>query len=426
MEGRTPVLPEISDEASSSETGSSEAGSSEAGSNKAGRPFKLLFFVDKRPNSAEQICQVRAKVKALGAQDTVSLEIVDVNNQPYLAERFKLVATPALIKVSADGYQVLTGSDVATQLAHWWPRWNQVDSKLEQTASLLASSATSEGINSDGIGSDGIRVNAVDQSTEVIKLSDDIFRLEQEKETLSSQLEFKDRIIAMMAHDLRNPLTAASIALETLELAFEPDGKKVDKFTPELIAHLLKSTKTQIRTVNSMITEILQAAKGSSANLEVMPKNLDLGDLCERVIASFSPKLLAKKQTIETDLPQDLPHVYADSDQVQRVLSNLIDNAIKYTPANGKIGVAALHRTTEKVQISIRDNGPGIPRDNQKSIFEESFRLKRDRAKDGYGLGLALCQQVVKAHYGQIWVDSKRGEGSCFHFTLPVYRGIPS
>ncbi|MBE9064641.1 histidine kinase [cf. Phormidesmis sp. LEGE 11477] len=390
MEGHTPVLP------------------------KDGRPFKLLFFVDKRPNSTEQIRQVRAQVKALGAPNMVDLEIVDVNNQPYLAERFKLVATPALIKVSENSYQVLAGSDVATQLAHWWPRWNQ---------EALGDESSENGPSSFLSTPDGIRINAVDQSTEVIKLSDDIFRLEQEKETLSSHIEFKDRIIAMMAHDLRNPLTAASIALETLELAFEPGGTKADKFTPELIAHLLGSAKTQIRTVNSMITEILQAARGSSANIEVSPQDLNLEDLCMVVIESFAPKLLAKKQTMETDLPQDLPHIYADADQVQRVLSNLIDNAIKYTPVMGKIGIAALHRTTEKVQVSIRDNGPGIPRDSQKNIFEESFRLKRDRAKDGYGLGLALCQQVVRAHYGQIWVDSKQGEGSCFHFTLPVYQG---
>lgn len=402
MEGRTPVLPDTV------LTG-------------VGRPFKLLFFIDKRPNSAEQIRQVRAQVKALCTQDTVGLEIVDVNDQPYLAERFKLVATPALIKVSTNSYQVLAGSDVATQLAHWWPRWKQQAIEEDQVAPLASTSAVANSSEADGI-----RVNAVDQSTEVIKLADDIFRLEQEKEALSSQIELKDRIIAMMAHDLRNPLTAASIALETLELAFEPDSPQADKFTPELVSHLLKSTKTQIRTVNSMITEILQAAKGSSANLEVTPQNLDLVDLCETVMAAFSPKLLAKNQTIETDLPQDLPHVYADADQVQRVLSNLIDNAIKYTPVRGKIGILALHRTTEKVQVSIRDNGPGIPRGNQKSIFEESFRLQRDRTQDGYGLGLALCRQVVKAHYGQIWVDSKQGEGSCFHFTLPVYRGVGS
>ena len=226
-----------------------------------------------------------------------------------------------------------------------------------------------------------------------------------------------------MAHVLRNPLSAASIAIVTFVLAYEPGGKKAKKFTPELILHLLKNTKVQIRTINSMITEILQAARGPSANLKVSPQELDIQRLCIDVMDSFQPKIASKRQTIEPDIPQDLPYVYADPDQVQRVLSNLIDNAIKYTPAHGKIGISALHRTTEKVQISIRDNGPGIPRDNQKSIFEENFRLQRDHSKDGYGLGLALCQRIVRAHYGQIWVDSKKGEGSCFHFTLPVYRG---
>lgn len=85
--------------------------------------------------------------------------------------------------------------------------------------------------------------------------------------------------------------------------------------------------------------------------------------------------------------------------------------------------LAAIHRTTEKVQVSIRDTGPGIPRDTQQLIFKENFRLQHDRTEDGYGLGLTLRQRIVRAHYGQLWVDSKQGEGSYFHFTLPVYRG---
>ncbi|MEL6490622.1 MAG: histidine kinase [Cyanobacteria bacterium J06621_3] len=376
----------------------------------ANGPFKLLLFIDKRPNSTEQVRCIRRQLKELSAEKPVELEIIDVTDQPYLAEHFKLVATPALIKVSADNQQILAGSDIESQLAHWWPRWKK---ELERPGTT----------NDIGEPSRSVAVDAVVQSTEILRLSDEIFKLKQDKETLSTQLAFKDRIISMMAHDLRNPLTAASIALETLELAYEPGGDKVDKFTPELIAHLLRNTKVQIRTINSMITEILQAARGPSANLKVSPRELDLQKLCTEVMDSFQPKLSHKHQNIDSDIPQDLPSVYADSDQVQRVLSNLIDNAIKYTPPKGKIGIAALHRTTAKVQISIRDNGPGIPRDNQKSIFEESFRLKRDRSKDGYGLGLALCQRIIRAHYGQIWVDSKQGEGSCFHFTLPVYRG---
>ena len=390
-------------------------------------PFKLLLFIDKRPNSTEQVREVRKQLKSLEKSlpasvpesEPIDLEIVDMTNQPYLAEHFKLVATPALIKVTADTHQVLAGSNIASQLAHWWPRWQR---------ELMAYHRARNGKNGGGshgksaeTAAQNIAVDAVAQSVEILRLSDEIFRLKQDKETLTAQIAFKDRIISMMAHDLRNPLTAASIAIETLELAFHP-GEKAKKITPELIAHLLKNTKLQIRTVNRMITEILQTARGSSANLKVSPQELNLQRLFADVMESYADKLTAKQQHLDTDIPQDLPAVYADLDQVQRVLSNLIDNAIKYTPITGRIGIAALHRTTDKVQISIRDNGPGIPRDNQKNIFDENFRLQRDNAQDGYGLGLAFCQRVIRAHYGQIWVDSKQGEGSCFHFTLPVHR----
>ncbi len=389
-----------------------------------GESFKLLLFIDKRPISTEQIKLIRQQIKALPESEGISFDIVDVSNQPCLVEHFKLVATPALIKVSADAHQVLTGSDIASQVAHWWPRW--IKEKESQTAQENSASLDfKESVNQpdDGGKTSTLAVNAVAQSTEILRLADEIFKLKQDQESLLAQVAFKDRIIAMMAHDLRNPLTAASIAIETLELAYEPETVQSKKITPKLTAHLVKMAKAQICTINSMITEILQAAKGSGAEIQVSPQSLDVRSLCHTVMDSFQSKLEQKKQTIDIDIPRDLPAVYADPDQVQRVLTNLIDNAIKYTPANSQIAIIALHRTTEEVQISIRDTGPGIPKDKQKSIFEESFRLKRDQLEDGYGLGLALCQQIVRAHYGQIWVDSKRGEGSCFHFTLPVYRG---
>jgi len=388
----------------------------------ANGPFKLLLFIDKRPNSTEQVRQVRQHLKRLPGSEQIGLDIVDMTNQPYLAEHFKLVATPALIRVSADKHQILAGSDIAGQLEHWWPRWQrEAEEEADEEGARYPSGLPTSNATPGDEGS--IIVDAVAQSTDILRLGDEVFRLKQETESLRAQIAFKDRIIAMMAHDLRNPLTAASIALETLELAFAPNQQQAKKFTPELIAHLLRTTKVQIRSINSMIAEILQAARGPSANLQISPAKLNLQVLCTEVMDSFQPKLNTKKQRIATDIPQDLPYVYADSDQVQRVITNLIDNAIKYTPANGQIGITALHRTTEKVQISIRDTGPGIPRDNQKIIFQENFRLKRDQTEDGYGLGLALCQRIIHAHYGQIWVDSKKGEGSCFHFTLPVHKG---
>ncbi len=84
--------------------------------------------------------------------------------------------------------------------------------------------------------------------------------------------------------------------------------------------------------------------------------------------------------------------------------------------------LSVLHRTTQKVQVSIRDDGLGIPKEKQRYIFDDQFRLDRDKDREGYGIGLALCRRIILAHYGQIWVDSTPNQGSCFHFTLPVFR----
>jgi two-component system clock-associated histidine kinase SasA len=105
---------------------------------------------------------------------------------------------------------------------------------------------------------------------------------------------------------------------------------------------------------------------------------------------------------------------------VRQVIVNLLDNANKYTPEGGKISLSILHRTSQKIQVSVCDDGPGIPEEKREHIFEGHFRLQRDEAQEGYGLGLSLCRKVIRAHCGQIWVDSIFDRGSCFHFTLPV------
>ncbi|MEO1069225.1 MAG: histidine kinase, partial [Cyanobacteria bacterium J06638_6] len=264
--------------------------------------------------------------------------------------------------------------------------------------------------------------NPLAYSAELMRLSDEIFRLNQTREEMAAQLRFKDRIIAMMAHDLRNPLTAASIAVETLELGYAPNQTRHITLTPELTGQLLKHARTQIRAINRMITDILKAARGASMELPIIPQELDLSALCLEVVEAFQNRLQEKHQILTTEIPQDLPTVYADGTQVKRVITNLLDNAIKYTPDEGKVSIIALHRTTQKVQVNVVDTGPGVPQENREKIFEESYRLQRDVTKEGYGLGLALCQRIIRAHYGQIWVDSAPNAGSSFYFTLPVYR----
>ncbi|TVQ10381.1 MAG: histidine kinase [Leptolyngbya sp. DLM2.Bin27] len=375
-------------------------------------PLKLLLFIDKRPSLARQVRQIKQYLKSLETHFAFNLDVIDIGDQPYLAEHYKLVASPALIKLAPAPQQTLAGSDIVNQLERWWPKWQQ---EHLETLNLtdLDPDATTWSTDSD---------SDFTYSAELMKLSDEIFRLNQTREELEAQLRFKDRIIAMMAHDLRNPLTAASIAVETLELGYSPNQTRHLSLSPELTGQLLKHAKTQIRAINRMITDILKAARGASMELQIVPQELDLPALCQEVINAFQNRLQEKQQTLTAEIPQDLPMVYADGTQVKRVVTNLLDNAIKYTPEGGQVSVMALHRTTQKVQIAIVDTGPGIPAEKRDKIFEESYRLQRDVTQEGYGLGLALCQRIVRAHYGQIWVDSAPGEGSSFYFTLPVYR----
>ncbi|MEH1785643.1 histidine kinase [Nostoc sp.] len=380
-------------------------------------PLQLLLFVDGRPKSRQQVQRIRAYLKELQAEYSFELQTIDVGQQPYLAEHFKLVATPALIKIHPEPRQVLAGSNIIAQLKNWWPRWQAaVDAYLKLQEDLQ------ERIDDNArMTSPKSTIRSVAISAELIRLSDEIFRLKQEKDNLQEQLQFKDRVMAMLAHDLRNPLTAAAIAIETLQSNYNLETGQFQRLKPSLTAHLLKQARHQTKVIDRMITDLLQVGRGKDTEFRILPQKVQLGKLCLEVLEELCDRYTAKSQEVETDIPNDLPYVYADPERIRQVLVNLLDNAIKYTPEGGKISIAGLHRTTQKVQFSIGDTGPGIPVENRDRIFENHFRLQRDEGTEGYGIGLCLCQRIVLAHYGQIWVDSAPNNGAWFHFTLPVY-----
>ncbi|MBD2627551.1 histidine kinase [Trichormus variabilis] len=380
-------------------------------------PLQLLLFVDGRPQSRQQVQRIRAYLKELEAEYSFELQIIDVGQQPYLAEHFKLVATPALIKIHPEPQQILAGSNIIAQLKTWWPRW-----QTAVNAFLKLQEDLQERIDENvRARSPKSTIRSVAVSAELIKLSDEIFHLKQEKEKLEEQLQFKDRVIAILAHDLRNPLTAVAIAIETLQSNYNPEKGDFLRLKPAMTAYLLKQARSQTKIIDRMIADLLEVGRGDDTEFPITPQKLELGKLSFDVLEELRDRYIAKSQRIETDIPQDLPCVYADPERIRQVLVNLLDNAIKYTPAGGCISFAGLHRTTQKVQFSIGDTGPGIPQENRDRIFENHFRLQRDQGTDGYGIGLSLCQRIIRAHYGQIWVDSAPNGGAWFHFTLPVY-----
>lgn len=366
--------------------------------------LQLLLFIDQRPSSQEHIRRIRDFLEELNTQAEFELQIIDVGEQPYLAEHFKLIATPTLIKIHPQPRQVIAGSDLVAQLEHWWPRWKEPAGLLEPEEQQPSPVASGSSLAHS--------TNSVAHVAELIQLSDQIFHLKQEKELLQQQLQFKDRIIEILSHDLRSPLTATSLALETLSS---------EQITPALKVRLIQQARAQIRIIDRMITDILQISNSPNIRSQIQPIQLELTAFLYQILAELDSQFQSKSLNLKTDIPHDTPLVYADPERIRQVVVNLLDNAIKYTPRGGTLEVSVLHRTSQKVQVSIADSGPGIPEENRDRIFQERFRLARDEAQEGYGIGLSLCKKIIIAHYGNIWVDSSSTRGSCFHFTLPVY-----
>ena len=371
--------------------------------------LQLLLFVDQRSSSDERIKEIQAYLESLQSDLTFQLDLVEIEKQPYLLESLKLVATPALVKIAPAPRQTIAGTNILQQLKKWWPKWKAQIELLEQEEAKRSTN-----LELDSVGLEIDRVKDVE-------LSDEIFSLKRENADLAAQLKFKDRILFMLAHDLRTPLTAASMAVETIELS-EKKRKLEAKQIEVLKQKLFKQAKTQFGIMNKMICELLDSARNTRSKLVIKPKPLDLRALCQEVISQFDARFKQKSMDFVRDIPQDIPLVYADEELIRQLIGNLLDNAIKYTPQQGKISLSVLHRTNQKVQVSICDTGLGIPPEKRKRIFEDNFRLQRDRAADGYGLGLAMCHQIVSGHYGQIWVESSAESGSCFQFTLLVYK----
>ncbi len=372
--------------------------------------IQLLLFVDERSQSTlqyQEIIDYFDRQRAVEHPDLFELEIIDVGEYPDLAEYFKLQATPTLIKVYPAPKQVFVGSNLVSDLGDWWPEWA---SKLQTEHVMIA----------DAQLIDPESLFNVSQISKVIQLSDEVFKLRQQQTELTQQLSFKDQVINMLAHDLRNPLTAAALALDTLAIAKNPEDQRNIYLKPELMQKLVQKAREQMNVVDQLISDILQLSQGEVAEIKIFPQRLDLQTLVEAVIEQMTEQLNRKQQVILTDIPQDLPPIYADGERVRQVFVNLLDNASKYSPQAGKIRIAALHRTHQKVQVSIIDQGAGIPEAECELIFQKHYRLPRDHHQSGYGLGLPVCKSIISAHYGQIWVESS-AQGSVFNFTLPVH-----
>jgi light-regulated signal transduction histidine kinase (bacteriophytochrome) len=224
----------------------------------------------------------------------------------------------------------------------------------------------------------------------------------------------RDDLLAVVSHDLQNPL--ASILLEAksiLRLTPPDEEKQPGRMLRECAEGIEETTTRMIALTN----ELLDLATIEEDGVQLHLQLVESGKLVEDALRSASPLAEAKRITLASELI-DSPRLEADRDRIQRVLSNLLDNAIKFTPGRGTIRVRA-ERRGDDVSITVADMGPGITADHLPHVFERYW--KGTSTAPGSGLGLYIARGIVEAHGGKIWAESSAG-GARFTFTLPLAR----
>ena len=225
--------------------------------------------------------------------------------------------------------------------------------------------------------------------------------------------------VANVSHELRTPLTTIHGYAETLLNNGSTKSKKRKEFIVKILNHSARLSR--------LVSDLLELARLESGDVELKRSQCHLNVFHEPILDVFEPVLEESGVTLKWEIPENLPQVSVDSQLFMQVFVNLIDNAIKYTPDEGVIGVSAELGGTNsdaanEVVVHITDSGIGIPLESQSRVFERFYRVDKGRAREmgGTGLGLAITKHILLCHKGRIWLESELGQGTVFHFALPL------
>jgi two-component system sensor histidine kinase BaeS len=219
------------------------------------------------------------------------------------------------------------------------------------------------------------------------------------------------RLIGDVSHELRTPLTAIKGSMEGLMDGVLPASQET-----------FQQIHTEADRLNRLVDDLQELSRVEARAYELEIRPLDVSSLVRTVTKRLASRAELKHVLLDTELAPDLPRVLADEDRAVQVLTNLVGNALQYTPENGKVIIFA-KRIDHEVQISVRDTGTGIPPEHLPRIFDRFYRVDKSRSRragGGSGIGLTIARALVEAHGGRIWAESAgEGLGSTFRFTLP-------
>lgn len=254
-----------------------------------------------------------------------------------------------------------------------------------------------------------IKVRSVDNTVSdvydaVNATADEYVRLAQARKTF----------VANASHELRSPLTSVQGFLQAVL-----DGTVSEKEREKYLKIALSETKR----LNSLISSMLDLSRLDSGKNPLVPTKFNINELINDLAAGFEPALIKKTLQINTEFSRETCYVYADKDKITQVITNLIDNAIKYSPSYSRIILmTSIHGN--KVYVTVRDFGYGISKKDQMLIWDTFFMSDRSRSPvktKGSGLGLSIVKKIIDEHNEVIWVESSRGAGATFIFTLTLF-----
>jgi PAS domain S-box-containing protein len=230
--------------------------------------------------------------------------------------------------------------------------------------------------------------------------------------TLRKKLEQqKDEFVSIVSHELKTPLTSIKLFIQLVEKRLRARGDKQDSY-------FMKNVIKQTDRLSDLINELLHVGRIEAGELILHKKKVDLDKLIKRIVVDYQYTTENHTLVKEGEIKRK---VFCDAYRIEQVLTNLITNAIKYSPNADKI-IVKFGIKKDQVVISVQDFGLGIAKKDQLYIFERFYRTekKKEQNIEGFGLGLYISSQIIQKHGGRMWVDSVKGKGSTFYFTLPL------
>ena len=222
----------------------------------------------------------------------------------------------------------------------------------------------------------------------------------------------RDLLVAV-SHDLRTPLTSIRAMIEALA-----DGVVTE---PPMVQRYYGTVQSQIENLSGLINDLFELSQLETGQIQLAVETVNMNDLLSDVLESMQAQAGAKGVSLKGIFSEDAPLIKAELAKIQRVIYNLVQNAIRHTPASGSISLAT-QVIPEGVQVEVADTGEGIAPEDLPHIFDQFFRGEKSRSREtgGAGLGLAIAKGIIEAHHGQIWVESQVGQGTRFRFILPA------